>query len=62
MSEHITRNGMDVDEMGFISVTCSCGEVVGPMPDPETALDVMMEHAYYAGVSDGRAAAGRLQS
>lgn len=49
MTMHISKQGFEEDDDGFISVTCGCGAPLGPFPDQETALDAAMEHAYHAG-------------
>lgn len=42
---HVSRPGIGVeDEMGFYTAACSCGCVLGAVPDVETLVDVMMEH------------------
>lgn len=52
MTAHISVSGFAEDAAGFVSVICGCGVVVGPMPDPETALDAAMEHAYQAAMKE----------
>lgn len=49
MTDHISQDGFETDDEGFYVVRCGCGEVLGPAPDPETVLDMAMEHAYTAG-------------
>ena len=51
---HISVEGFIFDADGFVSLGCGCGHQLGPAPDIETALDMAMEHAYHAGVADGR--------
>lgn len=33
------------DDDGWLIVRCTCGFLFGPVPDNETAMDVLMEHA-----------------
>lgn len=49
---HLTAGGLDSDENGFVISHCSCGWRMGPMPDEETAIDALMEHAYERGWAD----------
>ena len=51
---HISQMGFIEDADSFITVKCGCGSILGPAPDPETALDMAMEHAYHAGLQEGR--------
>lgn len=51
MTTHTSDNYED--EEGWIIVRCSCGLAWGPVPDAETATDVLMEHAYRAGLTAG---------
>lgn len=37
------------DGEGFIHAECSCGFKVEGLPDDETAIDVLMDHAYEMG-------------
>lgn len=46
---HVSRFGIVEDDDGFCSVTCRCGETIGPAPDVETVLDMAMEHAHARG-------------
>lgn len=41
----------EVDEDGWITPKCVCGWSFGPTPDDETATDVLMDHAYEAGLA-----------
>jgi len=34
---------------GWYTATCTCGHTEGPFPDPETMVDALMDHAYFAG-------------
>lgn len=45
------------DDEGWTIARCSCGIEWGPVPDAETATDVLMEHAYGAGVRAGQVGA-----
>ena len=50
-TEHYITN-KEWDEIGFLTVECVCGAAFGPFPDDETAMDQMMDHAYYEGSRD----------
>lgn len=52
MTVHVSRSGIQEDDDGFLSVLCDCGANIGPAPDPETMLDMAMEHAWAGGVAD----------
>ena len=45
---HASSNSEDPD--GFIIPRCTCGWEAPAVPDDETATDVLMDHAYMAGV------------
>lgn len=49
---HTSRGGIEEDDEGFYSVTCQCGEFIGPAPDLEVMVDMAMEHAEYASLQD----------
>ena len=48
MNIHVSQAGFEQDEDGFVHVVCGCGVTLGPAPDEETALDIAMDHAYFA--------------
>lgn len=50
------------DEDGWIVATCTCGATFGPCPDAETATDILMDHAYEAGLTDGKQHADSVAS
>lgn len=52
-SEHVSDEFYENDE-GWYEAKCSCGTTLGIFPDPETACDALMEHAYEAGMNDAR--------
>jgi hypothetical protein len=52
MTQHISQEGYEVDDMDFLTVKCGCGVVIGPAPDTETMLDMAMEHAYNAAMKE----------
>lgn len=52
MSLHQTICGIEEDELGFVSIRCECGWQSGPMPDTETLIDSVMEHAFEAGACE----------
>lgn len=56
MASHISQSGFVEDGDGFIWVRCECGEGLGPAPDEETMLDIAMEHAYQAAMTEWREA------
>ena len=39
------------DEKGWFTARCTCRWSFGPLPDVETLIDVLMEHALYAGAN-----------
>lgn len=41
------------DEDGWWPLECSCGAKLGVAPDPETAVDILMDHANQAGYNQG---------
>lgn len=49
---HASANTTDAD--GWVIPSCVCGWAFGPVPDDETATDVLMDHAYTAGRLDGQ--------
>lgn len=53
MSAHVSAE-FERDEDDFIVARCSCGWSLGPFPDEETAIDVLMEHAYDRGRADAK--------
>lgn len=57
MKPHMVAS-MDEDRMGFIVPKCSCKWKGMPCPDTETAVDVLMEHAYAMGTHES---AGYIQ-
>lgn len=38
------------DEEGWYTAACECGFEIDGLPDLETAVDILMEHAFEAGV------------
>lgn len=47
---------LDTDSDGWLIVRCTCGwSLLGPVPDNETATDVLMEHAFHEGAKQGEA-------
>jgi len=40
------------------ALTCSCGFALGQLPDLETTVDVLMEHAFDAGLTAGDSSRG----
>lgn len=48
---HVSAD-IEADNDGWYNPTCSCGFTFGPVPDVETAVDVLMEHAYDAGTRE----------
>jgi hypothetical protein len=53
---HQSHNFGQEDSDGFVTPRCECGWTFGPVPDPETACDVLMEHAFNAGINYASAA------
>jgi hypothetical protein len=47
VSAHASSIGEDGD--GFLVPRCTCGWEGPPVPDDETATDVLMDHAFMAG-------------
>lgn len=41
----------DESDDGFFTALCYCGWERGPLPDIETMVDALMEHAFYAGAN-----------
>jgi hypothetical protein len=40
----------DSDDAGFFTAVCSCGWKQGPLPDVETMVDALMQHAFEMGI------------
>ncbi len=40
---------LEPTDTGFFEARCECGFRVGPLPDRETLVDVLMEHAWNEG-------------
>lgn len=45
MNIHITDEGIEKLDDGFLTADCRCGWHLHPVPDLETAVDALMEHA-----------------
>lgn len=58
MTTHYTADGVEQDEEGWYVPSCACGWKWAPCPDIETAVDVLMEHAYEAGLASAGGAGG----
>lgn len=54
-STHVTADGTLTTEDGWYEARCTCGFTMGQLPDLETTVDVLMEHAYDVGHREGRA-------
>lgn len=46
---HLTSDGIEEDDEGFLFAVCKCGFCTGPLPSAEEVADVLMEHAFDAG-------------
>lgn len=51
---HVTADGTLTTEDGWYEARCSCGFKLGQLPDLETTVDVLMEHAYDVGLREAR--------
>lgn len=49
---HMTADGTLTTEDGWYEARCSCGFTMGQLPDLETTVDVLMEHARDAGLQE----------
>lgn len=38
-------SSLETDETGFYTARCECGWAFGPLPDVETVVDALMDHA-----------------
>lgn len=52
---HQTATGTLHPTDGWYEARCACGFRLGQLPDLETMVDVLMEHAYDAGLREARA-------
>lgn len=54
IEQHMSaESAFEKDGTGFYVPTCACGWAFGPVPDLETLVDVLMQHAYEAAVGEG---------
>ena len=42
------------DDDGWYFGKCACGFQTGACPDDETVIDVLMDHAYMAGLTEAK--------
>lgn len=54
MQEHLSEDFCQQDD-GWWVARCTCGFGSAPLPDSETACDMLMQHAYFMGQKESQA-------